>query len=73
MDEKLRLYSLTFLPIFATFSKIEKVANIGRKGKAIIALLFWQFLPLSKIEKVANIGRKGKAGFFPIFASFSKI
>jgi hypothetical protein len=39
MDEKLRL---TFLPILAPFSKIEKGAKNGRKVKAIIALLFYQ-------------------------------
>jgi hypothetical protein len=45
MDEKVRLYSLTFLPIFAPFSKIEKVAENGQKVKAI-TLLLCEFLPL---------------------------
>jgi hypothetical protein len=42
MEEKIRLCSLTFLPILAPFSKIEKVAKNGGKVKAI-ALLFCQF------------------------------
>jgi hypothetical protein len=33
---------------------MEKVAENGRKVKAIIALLFPCFLPLSKIEKSAK-------------------
>jgi hypothetical protein len=36
---------------------MEKVAENGRKVKAI-ALLFFQFSPLSKMEKVAKNGRK---------------
>jgi hypothetical protein len=50
MDEKIRLYSLTFLPILAPFSKIEKVAKNGGKVKAI-ALLFCCFLPLFQKPK----------------------
>ena len=50
MDEKLRLYSLTFWTIFAPFSKIEKVAENGRKVRAI-ALLFGQFSPLFQKSK----------------------
>jgi hypothetical protein len=35
MDLKIRLYSLTFLPILDPFSKIEKVAKNGGKDKAM--------------------------------------
>ena len=60
--EKSKGYRLTFWAIFAPFSKIEKVAENGRKVKAIYSLTFWTiFAPFSKIEKVAENGRKVKA------------
>ena len=62
MDEKLRL-------IFAPFSKIEKVAENGRKVKAI-ALLFGRFTPLfQKSKKWQKMDEKLRT----IFAPFSKI
>ena len=58
IDEKLRLHSLTFLPIFAPFSKIEKVARNGHKVKAI-GLLFCEFMPLfQKSKKVLKMAEK---------------
>jgi hypothetical protein len=72
MDEKLRLYSLTFWTIFAPFSKIEKVAENGRKVKAI-ALLFGRFSPLfQKSKKWLKMDEKLRLYnliFLSIFAS----
>ena len=75
MDEKVRPYSLTFLPFLASFSKIEKSAINGRKVKAIAHSL--PFLPFfasfSKIGNSAKNGRKVKAialllcHFLPLF------
>jgi hypothetical protein len=64
-------YSLTFLLFFAPLWKKEKVAENGRKVKAM-ALLFCCFLPL--YEKVAENGRKVKAIalLFAVFCPFMK-
>jgi hypothetical protein len=73
MDENLG-YSLTFWTIFAPFSKIEKVAENGRKVKAI-ALLFGRFSPyfqkskqwLKMVEKL-----RLQPYFFAVFCPFMK-
>ena len=53
-----RKLSLTFWTIFAPFSKIEKVAENGRKDKAI-ALLFCCFLPIyGKWQKSLKMDEK---------------
>ena len=70
MDEKVRLYSLTFLPIFAPFSKIEKVAENGQKVK-VITLPFCEFLPLFqqslKIDEKLRLYPYFFANFLPFF------
>jgi predicted component of viral defense system (DUF524 family) len=35
MDEKLRLYSLTFLPFFPLFSKMKRLAKMGEKFRLL--------------------------------------
>ena len=53
-----RKLSLTFWTIFAPFSKIEKVAENGRKDKAI-ALLFCCFFPIyEKWQKSLKMDEK---------------
>jgi hypothetical protein len=54
MDEKLRLYSLTFLPFFAPFSKMKKVAKTGQKVKAIYIAFSYFFARFPKLKKAAN-------------------
>jgi hypothetical protein len=64
--------SLTFLLFFASFSKMEKVAKIRQKVKAIV-LLFCRFSPFFKNEKRCLTWTKGyKPSFFSIFCPFSK-
>jgi hypothetical protein len=63
------------LPFFASFSKIEKSAKNGRKGKAI-ALLFCHFLPLfQKLKNRLKMDEKLRLYLtcLSFFASFSKI
>ena len=55
-----RKLSLTFWTIFAPFSKIEKVAENGRKDKAIALTFLLFFAHLWKMAKVAKNGRKVK-------------
>jgi hypothetical protein len=60
------------LPIFARFSKFEKIAKNGRIVKAIGLLFLPIFAPFSSIEKVAQNGRKVKAIAF-LFCRFSPL